>query len=474
MRDRVRHFGQTPFESNIQMRNSISGFMSEDRGSLTIFAIFMVLMILMMGGIGIDVMRSERDRTVLQHTLDRAILAAADLDQEEDPETVVNDYFEAAGLDDFLTSVSVAQGINYKTVGAEAQSVTPTTFMKMTGVDTLNATASGVVEERIANVEISMVLDISGSMGTGSKMSQLRAAATSFVNTVLSPENEGLVSVSLVPYSQHVNAGPLIYNELNTNHRHNYSHCVEMSDSTYNYTALNLNTTYDQMQHFQWNYDGSNSLTDTICPRYNYERIRAFSQNKNQLNNQIDDLQPRAGTQIFMGMKWGAAMLDPAFQPVVNKHIAKGWSDAAFAGRPVAYNDPETLKTVILMTDGINSTAARITDEHYDTKSKRINWRDYNLNYFLSHYVNYNNRSEYYYQKYSAAQGDALLDNICDASKAAGIVIWSIGFEVDNHGADVMRNCASSPAHFFRVEGVEISEAFRAIARQINQLRLTN
>jgi hypothetical protein len=36
-----------------------------------------------------------------------------------------------------------------------------------------------------------------------------------------------------------------------------------------------------------------------------------------------------------------------------------------------------------------------------------------------------------------------------------------------------MQDCASSPSHFFRVEGVELSEAFRAIARQINQLRLT-
>ena len=81
--------------------------------------------------------------------------------------------------------------------------------------------------------------------------------------------------------------------------------------------------------------------------------------------------------------------------------------------------------------------------------------------------------SRYYWFTHDAAQGDALLDDICDASKDAGIVIWSIGFEVDNHGADVMANCASFPSHFFRVEGIEISEAFDAIARQINQLRLT-
>ena len=36
-----------------------------------------------------------------------------------------------------------------------------------------------------------------------------------------------------------------------------------------------------------------------------------------------------------------------------------------------------------------------------------------------------------------------------------------------------MSNCASSPSHYFQVEGVEIKDAFEAIARQINQLRLT-
>ena len=66
-----------------------------------------------------------------------------------------------------------------------------------------------------------------------------------------------------------------------------------------------------------------------------------------------------------------------------------------------------------------------------------------------------------------------MLEDICDAAKAQGIVVWSVGFEVTNYSAGIMENCASSPSHFFRVEGVEIGDAFEAIAKQINQLRLT-
>ena len=164
MRDTNHHSSLEPIEGRADQRSPLASFKDDESGSLVIFAVFMVLMILTIGGIGVDLMRSERDRNVLQHTLDRAILSAADLDQTQTPQAVVDYYFETAGLESFLSNVTVDQGINYKMFGAEAQSITTTAFMKMAGVDTLNATAAGVAEERIANVEISMVLDISGSM----------------------------------------------------------------------------------------------------------------------------------------------------------------------------------------------------------------------------------------------------------------------------------------------------------------------
>ncbi|MEC9102176.1 MAG: hypothetical protein VX878_00040, partial [Pseudomonadota bacterium] len=66
-----------------------------------------------------------------------------------------------------------------------------------------------------------------------------------------------------------------------------------------------------------------------------------------------------------------------------------------------------------------------------------------------------------------------LLQHICDAAKNNGILIYSIGFEISNTSAQAMEDCASSPSHFYRVEGVNISDAFSSIARQLVQLRLT-
>ncbi|SEO35965.1 Flp pilus assembly protein TadG [Salinihabitans flavidus] len=454
-------------------RRHLARLAIDESGVVTGLAIFIFLIILMVGGLGIDLMRSEMRRTDLQNTLDRAILAAADLDQDRDPELVVRSYFDATGLTDYLGSVTVDDGLNYRTVSADASMTMNTHFMKLAGVDTLTVPARGTAEERIANVEISLVLDISGSMAGNSRITNLRAAAKEFVDAVIRPETEDLISLSIVPYTAQVNAGPLIFNELNVNQVHNFSHCIEFYDSEFSTTALDTERTYNQMQHFEAGSYYNNPITNPGCPRRDYERITAFSQNGSALKDQIDNLRPRANTSIHLGMKWGAALLDPSFQPITGALAAGGHVDSEFSGRPAAFNDSETLKTVILMTDGENVTTRRIADHYYDSESEISHWNRYPLYYYLNNYVSWYYRSGFYYTKYSAHHADNLLDNICDAARAQGIVIWSIGFEVTNHGADVMRSCASSDAHFFRVEGVEISDAFSAIARQINQLRLT-
>jgi Flp pilus assembly protein TadG len=449
-------------------------FAGREDGMVTIFACYMILIMLLVGGIGVDLMRHEMERTQLQAIADRASLAAADLDQPLEPDEVVADYFAKSGMSDYLAGVTISEGLNYRTVTVEATSKFKTQFMNTMGVDELVVPARSQAEEKVNKVEISLVVDISGSMANNNKMEELKAAAGTFIDTVLKPETEDLISISLVPYSEHVNAGNKLMSRLDVNKVHDYSYCIEFDDSDFSSVRLNTSKRYQQMQHFQWNYDGrNNEVQDTICPQYSYEEIIPLSQNATYLKSQINRMQPRAGTSIFLGMKWGAAMLDPSFRNINNSLVTAGDVDAPFYNRPVSYSDDETLKTVILMTDGQNDRSYRIADYYYDSSSEIVHWSRYNLWWYLNNYVSSRNRSSFYKAKYDAEIGDGLLYNICDAAKEKQIIIWSIGFEVTDHGASVMRNCASSPSHFFRVEGVEISEAFKAIARQINQLRLT-
>lgn len=62
---------------------------------------------------------------------------------------------------------------------------------------------------------------------------------------------------------------------------------------------------------------------------------------------------------------------------------------------------------------------------------------------------------------------------MCDKAKEQKIQIYTIAFEAPSNAVTEMRNCATAPAYFYDVNGVEISSAFKSIARQINQLRLT-
>ena len=78
-----------------------------EEGNLTILALCMFVLMAMIGGIAVDLMRYEAMRTSLQNTLDRATLAAASLSQQLDAEDVVTDYFDKAGLADYLRAVTV-------------------------------------------------------------------------------------------------------------------------------------------------------------------------------------------------------------------------------------------------------------------------------------------------------------------------------------------------------------------------------
>lgn len=463
------------------LRQTAAHFAKSEDGTLTYFGVFSLMMTLLVGGIAVDLMENELKRAKVQNVLDRAVLAAADLDQPLQPDAVVADYFAKAGMSAYLTSVTVDQGLNYRVVTAVANTTTRTQYMRLMGVPELAIPARSTAEERVSNVEISMVLDISGSMGSNSKMENLQDAAKTFVDTVIRDETEDLISISLIPYTAQTSAGRDIFEAMNIPRlAGNPGWCVDFTEDDFSTTTVRMDGTYEHMQFFDEGWSYSNPVANPGCPgrddgigeNRSYEQIIGFSQNRTTLKNRIDNYRARANTSIHIGMKWGVAMLDPSFRPVVQELSLDGKIDSAFSDRPAAYADVETLKTVLLMTDGQNVNTTRIAAWAYDRQSRRIHWTRYPLHWYLNNYVS-GNWNDWRYTKYTSGQADTMLGNICDAAKDKGIVVWSIGFEVTNYSAGVMEDCASSPSHFFRVEGIEITEAFESIAKQINQLRLT-
>ncbi|KAF0172676.1 MAG: hypothetical protein FD162_2266 [Rhodobacteraceae bacterium] len=73
----------------------------------------------------------------------------------------------------------------------------------------------------------------------------------------------------------------------------------------------------------------------------------------------------------------------------------------------------------------------------------------------------------------SASAMDIQLQQSCAQAKANGVVVYGIAFEAPTNGQTQIRNCATSAAHYFNATGLQIQSAFRAIASNISQLRLT-
>ena len=110
------------------------------------------------------------------------------------------------------------------------------------------------------------------------------------------------------------------------------------------------------------------------------------------------------------------------------------------ASKPNSYSSGKTKKIAILMTDGEYNTVGGISTCNKVT-----------------------------------ASSDFATDT-CAAMKASGIIVYTVGFKLDDATAiATMNTCASGADKAYEAEnGAELRQAFRDIAEQITRLRLSS
>ena len=541
-------------------------FSRDEDGALIILALVFLWLMVFMGSFAIDVMRFETTRTTLQNTLDRATLAAASLTQTLDAEDVVNDYFAKAGLTDYLGPVSVREGINFREVEATAVALSNpisnfmdqpdmASYMTTEGNNSwrqkgLNYTGVAInghsmAEQRVTNVEITLVLDISGSMNSNSKLTNLKTAAKEFVDTVLSSDPEHRIAIALVPFNGQVNLGTVLGQKYNRTLANNSPgvDCVDLPASTYNQLGMSrslaLPMTADADTYSSTNQTTSYvSTTDSNavpndanlwCPSSTTNIVRLPSTDAVALKGYIQGLTAVGATSINAGLNWGMALMDPGARPMFSQLISANKMQSFLEGRPYDYDDREAMKVIVLMTDGEHFAEERVTNDYKSGNS--VIYKGTDGNYSIYHatragsskyWVPYNatwqstpwksgtvqtwqqvwsnmRLSYVAWQFYARAFGssgtgrtnayndamalfkvvtptgtmDTQLASICTKSKTAGVTIYGIAFEAPTNGQAAISNCASSPAHYFNAQGLQIKTAFRTIASNISQLRLT-
>lgn len=552
-----------------RVSRSLRDFGRQEDGSLVLFALFLFLLMVMMGGIAVDAMRYEQRRTALQSTLDRSTLAAASMTQDLDPESVVRDYFDKEGLTPYLTRVTVTEGMNFRNVKAQARANAEPFFMHMIGIEDFQAKAVSVAEQRINNVEIVLVLDVSGSMndpmtGGGTKIAALRNAAKEFVSTVLAKDSEKKISIAIVPYNGQVNLGTRVkpYFTLTNVHGRAGVDCVDLPSSAYTSYAISRTTPLSMTADADTWGTGSSApaVANKWCPgdtTYTGNPagsggnvVRFPQQNATTLQGYIDGLTAIGATSINAGLKWGMTMIDPTMRSAYDTEIAASRMPATMDGRPLEYDAEDAMKVIVLMTDGENFEEERVNDGfktgnspifqgnsdsrwsifheskvNSSTPTNLCNSRPYYVPHLSSNkwqsrpwngtapttsacYVPNSTTgatqrtwpevwavyrvqyvAQYFYadasmgttsevtnmfrSRTSKADMNSQLQIACNAAKAEGVLIYGIAFEAPTNGQTQISGCATSASHYFNATGLQIQTAFRAIANNISQLRLT-
>lgn len=513
----------------------LRGVARDERGAAAVFfAVGLLLMAPVTLGL-VDVYMITTQRSQLQDALDTATLYAARSDKmtSADIQIVGDDALRAnlklADGQRITFSEFKLDGIK---VISKAKINPPSIGPRLW--DQADIEANSEVLRNSNNVEVAMVLDTTGSMSA--QMGNLRTAAKDLVDLVIKDQQEPYYTkVALVPYAVGVNVGsyasqargtpigPTAVQSIYTGsskimiksvaHGHQTGDRVlfanvggskvdgvsmnkefvvtrETADvfSLTGYSSSKLSGTYNnagqvyclkegcQKQSFTnasgslktfgigncvSERIGSDAYTDaapsvsSVGRLYDSgsgnpcasQQIVPLSSNKTMLKGQIDLLVDGGSTAGQIGLAWGWYMISPNWSSL--------WTGAS---TPAEYNKPQTLKVVILMTDGaFNSpyckgVIAKDAGSGSGSASDHINC--------------------------NATNGDpfAQAATLCTNMKAKGVIVYTVGFNVGSDAGvkSLMQNCATSAEYVYMPSsGADLKIAFRAIAQDINSLRIS-
>lgn len=484
---------------------SLQKFRNDVHGGITAFTVVSFLTMFLAVGMGVDFIRFEANRAELQDALDRGVLAAAssDANSTEEIADVIEGYLRSTNYvgAGYKLNINNHSTFAVRDIRATLSYATETMALKLTGIKDLAVTASASAYQGVSDIEISLALDISGSMarertGTSqstldllnnysfsskldyeggttqaSRLDVLRVAADQFIDTILNTSNSATTTVSLVPFSGQVNAGQVVFNKLRSSASHGYSRCIEFSTTDFSNTALPAFNSREQVPHFQWfrfeaNY--GHQAEWGWCPS-NDQEIEYFSNNPTKLKQRISDFTGHDGTGTQIAMKWALGLLDPDFNAIVPDLVSANKMSSDFSDRPYSFEDTDTMKVIVLMSDGGTTYQQRPIWYKYNSNSER---RYLARNYLPSSWTSLRYTSD---RTDNQAQARTDLISTCNNANNNGVIVFTIGFDLvtGSTAQTDLSDCATSPSHHFDVDGADLSEAFRQVAVSISKLKLT-
>jgi len=395
----------------------------------------------------------------------------------------------------------------------------PTSFMKLANVSSIDVDAQSVVTRRQRNIELALVLDTTGSMGSGGKMAAMQTAAKKMVDNLFGEGNASdTLKISVVPFSGAVNVGDQyknaswidkngkskpafedfkksegvkVFDLIDDMKNEKWSGCVrervgnafELTD--YTPTTSRANSLFapyfapdepDSDHDDGYNYNNSyiddgdcgtskeSKRTPAKCQKYTgkYDGAQVYSSSKGpDLNCPPRAITPLTDTKSTVVSAINA--LQPKGYTVIPAGLLWGWRvlspGAPFTeGKP--YDEEKWIKAIVLLTDGQNEVGGGAYNH---------NKSDYNaFGYAAKGHLGNNSGTE------TKQELNAKTQTVCGNIKAQGILIYTIGFKVyDSTTQNLLRNCATEPDMYFNSpSNSQLSAIFKDIAQGLSELRI--
>ncbi len=482
-----------------------------------------VLVVLIFGiGIAVDFGRASAEKSRLQGALDAAVLASAnELVDDAERESVFKSNFKANYQKKYAQKIQKLKLKIDKSGKVTGRAVVrvPTTFTSILNIETLKVAATSVAKRGSYDIEIVLVLDVSGSMrhklSSGDiRIDALKDAAKKLVNIISSnKKSDQKVMYSIVPFTMNVNVGKQNISFVkNTNHSlfkgTSWAGCVlarkapdDVLDTPGDWHAYIWPPEPNKMNYCQNPSNGTNdgyaSVEEigkygtyspfTKGPNYNCVRhsIMPLTESAGDTIGKIEGLTSEwnMGTIIAPGVTWGLRVLSP------NAPFQEG-----------ANFNHKTRKIMVVLTDGELTTEKGYwncpsdintsTTYSFDPKKFELSGQT------LSNRGPADSFSPYGYMYDSAPLGgptkswsaveDKLHDvslSACDAVKKHDLgqkemEIFTVAVSSDagpgTRVYDLLQNCATSTQHAFHVDSAqEMEAAFAKIADEATKLYLS-
>lgn len=405
----------------------LSRFRQDSTGTVGIIFALAFVPFLLVAGMAVDLARGSTVKSRMQHAMDAGALAAAaskTLSDKERKALAINTFkqnFAANGGD--LKVVPVVN-ITEAGISMTASLPYPTAFMRVAGIDTMDLGASvDVAFPEDKKAEIVLVLDYSDSMtdsaGGKVKYVAMRDAAVKLVEDLTEKGKNKNVKFGLVPFSHHVYTtlpGEYVVGQKPGT---TWTGCTQDRKYPYNRTDA---TPVSDNDDTKWGHPQAPEHIRYGCAPYapNKLVVRPVSDDSEAVVKQLKAMKPYMWTHIALGFEFGWHLLSPTAP----------YKDVA------PYDDEETMKVIVLLTDGAQ------TEPAFGRNGNR-----------------------------TPSEGNKNLARMCDSAKDKGIRVMTVAFDLDHKDTvDRLRECSTEPATDFFTpdDGKDLAQSFDKIKGQLS------